>query len=325
MRSELQFRHGYDPDGTNPLNANLADAWRFPIVDASNEAPDDGYVNDVTFVYKDGSATDLTGQPALITSAMGLYKRIAMSRIDDTAYWAVTLRVPVGEVHRYRFVVAEQSVLDPVNPQQIQTATGEVWSRFFTEFCSQPITFEAWERLILDRIARHILPFNSQEATNFLNREASNVVAGHLYRLDMSVGVVNYIDKLIAREERQHLYTYKTCLAQVDRVLRTRNPYIQPRFMGEQMFIDLYEHLSESNPSYRSMLAADGWNLDLYSSPKFFLEVLRRHVVTGAFSHPRHGGNAGGLAWDYLTERYEFNWRRTIEKPLGNAADGYGA
>ena len=43
-----------------------------------------------------------------------------------------------------------------------------------------------------------------------------------------------------------------------------------------------------------------GWDYSRYQSPRFFLQLLRRHTYTGAFSHPKHGGNAGAAGWAYL-------------------------
>ena len=68
-----------------------------------------------------------------------------------------------------------------------------------------------------------------------------------------------------------------------------------------------------------------------YGSPLYFLQLLRRHTYTGAFSHPKYGGNVGASSWAYLSERYKdtqgqtlFDWRKAIEKPLGINADYHG-
>ena len=76
----------------------------------------------------------------------------------------------------------------------------------------------------------------------------------------------------------------------------------------------------------------DGWDTSKYQSPLFFLNLLRRHACTGAFSHPKYGGNSAGSGWAYLAERYTdpqsgnslFQWRDAVEKPLGNSADYLG-
>jgi hypothetical protein len=74
--------------------------------------------------------------------------------------------------------------------------------------------------------------------------------------------------------------------------------------------------------------SVDGWDKAQYGSPNFFLQLLRRHTYTGAFSHPKYGGNAGAAGWAWLEDRFRgpgnescFNWQRAIEQPLGTSAD----
>jgi hypothetical protein len=74
-----------------------------------------------------------------------------------------------------------------------------------------------------------------------------------------------------------------------------------------------------------------GWDTSKYNSPRYFLELLRRHTVTGAFSHPKYGGNVNGVGWAYLEDRYSdstgatlFDWRAALEQPLGTNADYLG-
>jgi hypothetical protein len=76
-----------------------------------------------------------------------------------------------------------------------------------------------------------------------------------------------------------------------------------------------------------------GWDYSRYASPKFFLGLLRRHTYTGAFAHPKHGGNSGAAGWAYLAQNLRdpitgdlpdpdprksfFDWARALEPPLG--------
>jgi hypothetical protein len=46
--------------------------------------------------------------------------------------------------------------------------------------------------------------------------------------------------------------------------------------------------------------------------------------MTGAFVHPRHGGNSGTAGWAYLQDRYPFEWQVAIEAPLGASTDYRG-
>jgi hypothetical protein len=75
----------------------------------------------------------------------------------------------------------------------------------------------------------------------------------------------------------------------------------------------------------------NGWRTDRYGSPQYFLVLLRRHAMTGAFVHPSEGGNSGAAGWMYLESRYRddagqtlFDWRRAIEAPLGHNSDYRG-
>ena len=230
----------------------------------------------------------------------------------------------------YKFMVDGQSRLDPINPQRVMLDDGKTWSRFFTQLCTVPITFERWEMALLARITSHILPFETKEGRNFLarfydslDRRSKDTQFAHAYRLDQPVGVVNFIDKLLAREEGHHLVDYRTCLAEIDRILRRRNPYLEPAIMPVEMYRDLYDEMSRDQ--------VDGWDRGRYESPRYFLQLLRRHTFTGAFSHPKYGGNAGASGWAFLEERYRdeeghslFQWRRIVERPLGENAEYHG-
>lgn len=218
-----------------------------------------------------------------------------------------------------------QTGVDPINPQRVVLDDGREWSQFFTQLCAVPIIFERWEWVLLDRLTDHILPFHTSEGRNFLARHyttldkaARQALMVPAYRLDESVGVVNYIDKLLAKEEHHHVVDYRICLRLIDRVLRQRNPYIEPNLVSRELYVDLYDQMAAGQVS--------GWDYQQYTSPRYFLQLLRRHAFTGAFSHPKYGGNAGAAAWAYLEERYRddaggtlFDWRRAIEPPLGKS------
>ena len=304
----------------------IAEAWRFPIVDSYSDGVDPigSYAfNEVTFVY---GLARLTAPIAvsLVSTCANLHDPIPLRRVAETPFWAVTGVVPKGEVHTYKFIVDGVPTLDPINPQRTTLDNGREWSRFFTQLASQPLSFERWELKVLERLTTHILPFRTESGQNFLDRfyyaadrAAKASQYAHAYRLDQPVGVVNFIDKLLAREESQHLVDYKLCLRQIDRVLRRRNPVLEPGDMPREMFVGLYDDMWRG--------AVDGWDYGTYENPRFFLQLLRRHTFTGAFSHPKYGGNAAAAGWAYLDERFRdsrsgesfFNWRRVTEPPLG--------
>jgi len=318
--------------------AASAEAWRFPVIDifrgfplAKND-PD----NQVLFVYKLPVGT--TVQIGVLGTFATLYEALPLKAVrfldEDTGYYALCVAVPKGQAHIYQYVVNGQLTLDPINPQCVVLDNGKTWSRFFTDSYLQPLVLEPWELSLLYRLTEQILPFRSAESEtyledfyNYLDRQDKD--ASNVFRLDESVGEVNAIDKVLAREESHRLSDYHLCLKQIDNVLRLRNPGIEPSDLSKEDYIDLYNQmlLDPGNPANRIA----GWDYSAYASPPFFIGILRRHAVTGAFAHPRYSGNVGAAAWSYLSERYVtdkdgttrtlFDWRPALEKPLGTNDD----
>lgn len=355
-RDNTDFRHNLnncyqadDPRG------NICEAWRFPIIDSylGLEGDNQRYTfNRVTFVYELPDGASSSTSVGLVASCANLFEAIPLKAVtfhnEPTKYFAVTLIVPKREVHRYKFIVDGNPLIDPINPQRIILDNGQTWSRFFTDMCTDLLSFEEWEMQLLSRICTHILPFRTNEGTRFLvehydqidqRRERSEYPHG--YRLDESVGEVNFIDKLLAREELHHLVDYKICLTQMYNVLRQRNPYIDPWEAPTELFADLYNDMATNQEA----LEHSGWDYNKYNDPGFFLELLRRHTYTGAFSHPRYGGNASTAGWAYLAQ-YQidardandpnkaeptalnpttaFAWEAAIEQPFGDSQDYFG-
>ncbi|WP_040547106.1 gluconate 2-dehydrogenase subunit 3 family protein [Pedosphaera parvula] len=345
-RFNTDRRHSYGSGAEAPRD-RIAEAWRFPIIDtygggASGITAAASYqdYNQVTFVYA-GADTQSPGSVAVIGTFATLYDPIPLQRVqfegEDTRYWSLAYAVPKGQVHNYRFVVdGSYPINDPVNPQETATENGAVWSSFFTDGFSSPLVLEKWEIALLYRLTAGILPFQTADGTNFLDRfynyldrQKQADLYNNVYRMDNSVGEINYIDNILAREERHHLADYKTCLRQIDRILRTRNPYTEPSRMSRELYFALYDEMATDR--------VDGWDYALYGSPQYFLYLLRRHVVTGAFCHPKYGGNAGAAGWAYLSDQYRlpspapgkhgatlFDWRRAMESPLGVNSDYLG-
>src|SRR5581483_8020647 len=346
-RYNTDRRHAYGPPEVDAPRDRVAEAWRFPIIDtygggadAVTDSKTFGDYNDVTFIYAGANATSPANVSVIGTFAT-LYDPIPMRRAmwegEATRYWSVTYVIPKGQVHRYRFIVdGGEPVNDPVNPQEEALDNGAVWSRFFTDSFTSPIVLERWELDILYRLSTEILPFQTADSTNFLarfydhlDRTSKESLYNNVYRLDASVGEVNCIDNILAREERQHLADYKICLRLIDRILRQRNPYMEPSRISREIYFDLYNEMASNQ--------VQGWDYQTYSNPQYFLYLLRRHVATGAFCHPKYGGNAGAAGWAYLAERYTlpspapgqpgqtlFDWRRAMEMPLGTNAEYLG-
>lgn len=335
-RENVDQRHNYGQFPPGDPRGNYCEPWRFPIIDSYYDGKDyeKSYrFNEVTFVFFDKQKTP--ENISVVGSFCPLYASVPLSPVrfqaEETGYYSVTVMVPKAQVHTYKFIVDGEARLDPINPQQVVLDNGETWSRFFTHLCTQPICLERDELIILGRLIDHILPFRTPEGERFLqyfydylDKSAKEQQYAHAYRLDQSVGVVNFIDKILAREEFHHLIDYKICLELIDKVLRKRNPYVEPGLMSMEIYIELYNQMASNN--------VPDWDYQRYQSPQYFLQLLRRHTISGAFSHPKYGGNVGGAGWAYLSERYVdkdtketlFNWRKAVEKPLGLNEDYWG-
>ncbi|WP_218015216.1 gluconate 2-dehydrogenase subunit 3 family protein [Brevibacillus dissolubilis] len=329
-RKEGEPRHNYNGElADSDPRAKIADQWRFPIIDSYGDGSGNPACYDynlVTFVYAADDA-ETEHRISVVGTFANLYERLPLQQIrfagEATRYYALSVKVPKGQVHTYKFCVDGEWQLDPINPQTAKLDNGVTWSRFFTQSCAVPLTFERWERVILERLTDHILPFHTEEGERFLknyyyylDRDSKEQNYTPVYRLDEQVGVVNYIDKVLAREERHHLIDYKICLAIIDQLLRQRRRGLEPDRQSREVYMDLY----------RQMACNDvvGWDYHQYGNPRYFLQLVRRHTITGAFSHPKYGGNISGAGWAFLGELFcddkgktLFDWRRSIEYPLG--------
>jgi hypothetical protein len=329
-RSSSDVRHNYNNlFDANDQRARISEPWRFPIVDSFGSlppGPEDQQLNRVTFVCPLGPDSD-PADLAVIGSFHPLYQSISLEPVlflnESTGYYACTLLVPKGQVHTYRFVINGAICNDFINPQSRKLTNGEIWSLFYTDGATELITFEPWQARLLERLTDHILPFRTSEGEqflefyyNYLDRQAKDARFPYAYRFDQSVGIVNFIDKLLSKQERHHLVSYTNCLQIIDRLLRTRNQYQEPFEMPRDMYSELYDQMFSGN--------VPDWPYATYGNPAFFLELLRRHAYTGAFSHPKYGGNAGAAGWDFLAGLAPFNWRQAVEAPLGTNTDYRG-
>ena len=328
-RDNTDERHSFFGLDAGQERARISEPWRFPLVDADDSgAAGASEWNHVTFVFcAPNSRPNVSVK--LLTPLLGLFAPQPLRMLDDSRYLALTLRVPKGQRHRYRYIVDGEARLDSINPQTMQTLEGETWSSFFTWAYNEPINLERCELLLLERMTRALLPFQGREARNLIERGLNDGNVQHLFRLDISAGVANYIDNIIAREERHHLQSYRICLPLIDAVLRRRNPGVEPVSVEDLQFKKLFDDMKNKSVD----LFRDGWDRNAYNDPGYFLYVLRRHTWTGAFSHPKYGGNPGGLGWEFLTETYHttadprqtaFDWPRAIEPPLGTSTEYNG-
>ena len=338
-RDNADFRHNTGQYAADDPRGRILEAWRFPIVDSYYSADDlaSHTFNIVSFVCV--NRNEVLGKDiAVIGTFSDLLSPVPLRQVADSVYWGVTVVVPKGQTHSYKFLAGGRALLDAINPQQIVRPDGSVWSRFFTEYCTDIMVFEHWEVAILERLTNHILPFRTTEGQRFLDyyynsldKQAKETQFARAYQIDQPVGAVNFIDKILAREESHRHVDYKVCLELCDRVLRLRYPRVEPATLPATVYAELYEQLA--NDDGRRMA---GWDYSRYASPRFFLQLLRRHTYTGAFSHPKHGGNSGAAGWEFLatnlvdpatgklplleatqSPRPYFDWSRAIEPPLG--------
>ena len=333
-RDNSDARHNYGQYASDDPRARIAEAWRFPIIDSYYNGQD--YVasyafNCVTFIYADESRsiTDV----AVIGTFADLHTPIPLRRVDGTKDWTVAPRCR-SEVHRHSSAGERPSSIQ--STRSACPLDGSEWSRFLGT--AQPISFEDWEAALLQRLTDHILPFRTTEGQRFLDfyytyldRQAKDTQYARAYRLDQPVGAVSFIDKIVAREEAHRLVDYKICLELIDRLLRQRNPYEEPGRMSTTFYAELYDQMAGGG-------SIAGWDYSRYGSPRFFLQLLRRHTYTGAFSHPKHGGNAGSAGWaprgnlrDPQTGACRrggavspFDWAHGLERPLGRNPEYHG-
>lgn len=334
-RESRDARHDFGQYAPGDERAAICEAWRFPVVDAhwnGSSAAGSYPYNDVTFVY-DGRRS-APASVAVLGTFGPLHSPVPLRPLvfagEPTGFLATTVRVPKGQVHTYKFAVDGVYTLDPVNPQRTVLDNGEPWSRFFTDACTVPLSLSRTERELLGRLVCHLLPFRLDENRRLirgvyesLDRASRDEEFPLAYLLDDEVGTVNYIDKLIARQEQHHADDYHTCLKIIGEIIRSRFGGLDPAAAPAELYADLYRQMETEK--------VDGWDYSRYGSPRFFLLLLRRHAMTGAFAHPKHGGNSGAAGWMYLENRFRdardgtlFDWRRALESPLGHNTDYRG-
>lgn len=345
-RDNTDRRHDYGHYGSGDGAASIAEAWRFPIIDSYRD-PADGSgqeFNLVTFVCVN-RAQALSTSIGVIGSFASLIDPVPLEQVVDTDYWAVSVRVPKGAVHYYQFVAGGRVMVDPINPQRTRRPDGSEWSCFFTEYCTSLVVLEPWEAELLGRLTAHIMPFRTTEGQRWLSQYHDSLDKGgrdsqfaRAFQLDQSVGAVGFIDKLLARQERHRLIDYRICLDLCFRLLLYWHPKKDPLKLPLGEYAALYGQLANPAPG-----AIPGWDYGRYQNPRFFLQLLRRHTFTGAFSHPKHGGNVGAAGWQFLASNFTdpatgqlpklqavdapapyFDWQRAHEKPLGRNEEYHG-
>jgi hypothetical protein len=320
---------GEQSDSSSNLTT-ISENWRFPLIlPVGSTGSGDTPVNEVVFIYY-AKAGEFPDSIEVTGSFAPLYESFPMLPIlyegENIGYYYYSVILPPGKGYYYRFRVNGTDIVDPINPQKKIFRNGKEWSFFFTDYYNYSEDFEEWEMNLLQRLVQQVVPFRTHEAQNFINRfyltmSKNDKLAMPIYKLDESVGEINFITNILAREERHHLQDYKICLNLIDQLLRKRNPFLNSWEVSQELIADLYNEMATGN--------VVDWDYSQYDNPMYFLSLIRRHTITGAFSHPKYGGNIGGAGWSYLQERYDiknenaqtvgnyFNWELALEKPLG--------
>ena len=279
--------------------------------------------NEVTFIYfLDDHNRNNDNTTFIVGNFDHLYMSFQLTPVyfqkEKTKFYAITLKLPVARLFRYRFKKDNIFFNDPLNPFTITTDNGLKWSAFHTENYRAPLCFEEWEQKLLNRFISYILPIHTDEFKTFVKYHSGkfdNETKSLVSRLDYDLGVTNFIDKLLARHEPHHLIRYKKCLLEMKRLLLNKNKAQEPEHMDDNCYEWLYSAMQTPNSEH--------WQLKEIKSIDF-LKTFRRHIITGALSHPRHGGNTNAIGWKFLESMLSdekgdtyFDWRRALEKPLG--------
>jgi len=166
-------RHDFGQFEPGDPRAQISEAWRYPIVDSyyDGDSMETSYAfNSITFVH-DARRTPAT-DVAVTGSFTELHQPVALREVaflgEPSGIWALTVRVPKGQLHTYKLRIDGAWQIDPINPQVVTLDNGREWSRFFTEACQIPLTLARRERDLLGRIVSHLLPFRSGQNSKFI-------------------------------------------------------------------------------------------------------------------------------------------------------------
>jgi len=301
----------------------------FPVIETTKSKNHQNTFNHVNFVYFADSKDKINIY--LIGDFDYLYKKRKLHQIflndSPTRFWAITLKLPIGNLFYYKFLVNNKLVTDPLNTLSKTLDNNIEWSVCFTHYYKNAIVFEKWEWVILQRLVSYLLPFKTDEFDTFVNKhqgQFNNMTRSLVSQLNYDIGCVNFIDKLIAKDERHHIIDYKLCLKEIKRILLLLNQFQEPGEMDEYFYQRVYEIMINTDFSL--------WDKSRYEEPDYFIKVLRRHIITAAFSHPKYGGNTLALGWQFLNallkenneDNAGYDWRQAIEKPLGTNTEYAG-
>ncbi|NRA66115.1 MAG: gluconate 2-dehydrogenase subunit 3 family protein [Pseudobacteriovorax sp.] len=284
----LPLAHSYNGLWQGDVRSQIATGWSLPLIGKGYiEKPIDR--NTVTFIFKangDASEVYLSGSP---TDDQPIQMHQLNYLGATKPYYYVSLNIPFGQIHRYKFIVNGTSIVDP-NSYIRKRVNGFEWSVFYTDAYQGLVTLNEAEAIFLDSIVSAICPFQ-------------------LANTNVNFGQTNYIDKILSRQEHHHLINYKICLPMMHQALSQQT-------VSVELIADYLKAMESGEPNH--------WDYQRYNSPKHFLNLLRRHSVEGSFSHPKYGGNRDFAGWRYLEQQYGFDWKRFTEQPFGTERNYFG-
>ncbi|HYE74021.1 MAG TPA: glycogen-binding domain-containing protein, partial [Blastocatellia bacterium] len=124
-RDNNDERHNFGQFTQGDPRGRIAEAYHFPIIDSYFDGQDQeqSYAfNEVTFVYFDRTAPS-PQEVYVVGTFAKLYEQVPLRPVkfndEETGYYAITCKIPKGEVHTYKYVVDGELRLDPINPQRV--------------------------------------------------------------------------------------------------------------------------------------------------------------------------------------------------------------
>jgi gluconate 2-dehydrogenase gamma chain len=121
--------------------------------------------------------------------------------------------------------------------------------------------------------------FLSDEQARTLGAICDQIVPADEYPSATQAGVLNYIDKQLARTYRRHQDAYRDGLEQANAICRKRFGKGLAELTPEQQLPAVTE-ISQAMPE--------------------FFELVRTHTFQGYYGSPRHGGNRDAVSWKML-------------------------
>ena len=121
--------------------------------------------------------------------------------------------------------------------------------------------------------------FLSDAQARTLTAICDQIVPADNYPSASQAGVLNYIDKQLARHFRRHQDAYRDGLEQADAISRKR--------FGSEL-------AALTSPQQLEVVSA------LEQEARTFFDLVRSHTLQGYYGSPRHGGNRDAVSWRML-------------------------